>query len=154
MKRKNITDIIEEHLKETLIRSGEIVIQRNDITTLFGCVPSQVNYVINTRFTQEQGYVVESKRGGAGYIKISRIFHSNRSQMITLLIDKVPMHLSKNLLKEYVTILVKEKIVTRTEARLLLCLNDNLLESDVGQYIRAQLFKQQLNQLKFDDQEG
>lgn len=72
---RNITDIIEHYLKERLHKSSEYVveIQRNDLADQFQCVPSQINYVISTRFTPEKGYIVESKRGGGGYVRIQRL---------------------------------------------------------------------------------
>ncbi|NMO97548.1 CtsR family transcriptional regulator [Paenibacillus lemnae] len=72
---RNISDIIEQYLKLTLqgSKEGTIEIQRNDLAEQFSCVPSQINYVISTRFTLEKGYLVESKRGGGGYIRIQRI---------------------------------------------------------------------------------
>jgi transcriptional regulator CtsR len=72
---RNISDIIEHHLKEMLVKSSEYVveIQRNDLADHFQCVPSQINYVISTRFTPEKGYFVESKRGGGGYVRIQRL---------------------------------------------------------------------------------
>jgi transcriptional regulator CtsR len=71
---RNISDIIEQYLKNILHESpeGTVEIQRNDLADHFSCVPSQINYVISTRFTLEKGYVVESKRGGGGYIRIQR----------------------------------------------------------------------------------
>jgi transcriptional regulator CtsR len=72
---RNISDIIEQYLKNILHESpeGAIEIQRNDLAERFECVPSQINYVISTRFTLEKGYLVESKRGGGGYIRLQRI---------------------------------------------------------------------------------
>ncbi|GIP45933.1 transcriptional regulator CtsR [Paenibacillus sp. J45TS6] len=72
---RNISDIIEQYLKNILQDSsdGMIEIQRNDLADKFSCVPSQINYVISTRFTLEKGYLVESKRGGGGYIRIQRV---------------------------------------------------------------------------------
>ncbi|QOS98598.1 CtsR family transcriptional regulator [Brevibacterium sp. JNUCC-42] len=71
---RNISDIIEQHLKSILQESpnGAIEIQRSDIAERFQCVPSQINYVINTRFSIEKGYIVESKRGGGGFIRIRK----------------------------------------------------------------------------------
>ncbi|WP_150275503.1 CtsR family transcriptional regulator [Paenibacillus tepidiphilus] len=71
---RNISDIIEQYLKNILHESpeGTVEIQRNELADQFSCVPSQINYVISTRFTLEKGYVVESKRGGGGYIRIQR----------------------------------------------------------------------------------
>lgn len=72
---RNISDIIEQYLKNILQKSPDhaVEIQRNDLADQFQCVPSQINYVISTRFTLEKGYLVESKRGGGGYIRIQRI---------------------------------------------------------------------------------
>jgi len=72
---RNISDLIEHYLKQMLQDSSEgaVEIQRNELADRFSCVPSQINYVISTRFTLEKGYVVESKRGGGGYIRIQRV---------------------------------------------------------------------------------
>ena len=68
MVKRNISDVIEAYLKSYLKSHEPLEIKRSDIAERFDCVPSQINYVINTRFTQEHGYNVESKRGGGGYI--------------------------------------------------------------------------------------
>ena len=60
-------------LMDMLESSGTTEIQRNELAQTLGCVPSQINYVIASRFTPEQGYIVESRRGGGGYIKITRV---------------------------------------------------------------------------------
>lgn len=74
MKNKNISDLIEAYLKELLTTNDEYIeIRRAEIADYFQCVPSQINYVINTRFTIPKGYKVESKRGGGGYIRIVKI---------------------------------------------------------------------------------
>lgn len=72
---RNISDLIEHYLKEILQGSSEgaVEIQRSDLAEKFACVPSQINYVISTRFTLEKGYYVESKRGGGGYIRIQQV---------------------------------------------------------------------------------
>ncbi len=74
-KLRNISDLIEQYLKEILQNSpeGTVEIQRSELADKFSCVPSQINYVISTRFTLEKGYYVESKRGGGGYIRIQRV---------------------------------------------------------------------------------
>jgi transcriptional regulator CtsR len=69
----NISDLIEHYLKQILHTDGAVEIQRSDLAEKFSCVPSQINYVISTRFTLEKGYYVESKRGGGGYIRIQRV---------------------------------------------------------------------------------
>lgn len=64
---------IEEYLKKLLLQREAIEIQRNELAEFFNCVPSQINYVLSTRFTPNQGYLVESKRGGGGYVRIVKI---------------------------------------------------------------------------------
>lgn len=69
-----ITDMIASEIMRMLDHSGGTIrIQRNDLAHQLGCVPSQINYVITSRFTPEQGYLVESKRGGGGFIRIVRV---------------------------------------------------------------------------------
>ena len=69
-----MSDLVAQTILEMLDRqNGNAEIQRNELATTLGCVPSQINYVITKRFTPEQGYVVESRRGGGGYIRITRI---------------------------------------------------------------------------------
>ena len=74
-----MSDKIEAFINELLKNETEewLQIQRNELASVFGCVPSQINYVISTRFNPEHGYAVESKRGGGGYLKIKRIRCSN-----------------------------------------------------------------------------
>ena len=69
-----ISDIIEQFIKECMNNeSGSVELKRNELAGKFNCVPSQINYVISTRFTTEKGYIVESRRGGGGCIIIKRI---------------------------------------------------------------------------------
>ncbi|MDR2465729.1 MAG: CtsR family transcriptional regulator, partial [Streptococcaceae bacterium] len=73
----NNSDKIEEYIKRLFKDEDAIEIQRRDMAHLFDVVPSQINYVINTRFTRPKGYTVESKRGGGGYIRIVKITFSD-----------------------------------------------------------------------------
>lgn len=70
----NLADYIEQHLRRLLdlAEGGSIEIQRRDLADQFNCVPSQINYVISTRFTVDRGFIVESRRGEGGYIRIFR----------------------------------------------------------------------------------
>ena len=69
----SLSNDIARMLLEMLEDDGRAEIQRNELAQTLGCVPSQINYVISSRFTPEQGYIVESRRGGGGYIKITRV---------------------------------------------------------------------------------
>ena len=71
-----VSDLIEEFIKDLFDENEYIEIQRNDLAQQFNCVPSQINYVISTRFKPSQGYYVESKRGGGGHITINKVNYS------------------------------------------------------------------------------
>ena len=77
----NMTDILEEYIKKLFNEAPEdhIIIKRSNVAQKFDCVPSQLNYVIKTRFTPEHGFIIESKRGGGGFIRITKItLHTNK----------------------------------------------------------------------------
>lgn len=86
-----ISDVVAEYIRQMLDESnGTAEIQRNELANNIGCVPSQINYVIRSRFTQEQGYVVESRRGGGGYIRITRIcFTTDKGSVIMHIVNSV-----------------------------------------------------------------
>lgn len=70
----SLSDLIETFIKQMMIDTdGSIELQRNELASQFNCVPSQINYVISTRFTTDRGYYVESRRGGGGHVRIKRI---------------------------------------------------------------------------------
>ena len=83
----NISNIIAGMISDMLEDDGYTEIQRNELAQKIGCVPSQINYVISSRFTPEHGYIVESRRGGGGYIKITRASYDR---------DSLKMHLIKS----------------------------------------------------------
>ena len=78
-----ITKRIFELIEESEMNSAEI--QRNELATLLGCAPSQINYVLSSRFTPEQGYIIESRRGGGGYIRISRVSLNNSAKLMHII---------------------------------------------------------------------
>ena len=83
---KSISDIIEEFILEQLT-DGEINLSRNELANFFNCAPSQINYVITTRFTPSRGFDVESRRGGGGYIKISKLSSGDKANYIYNIIN-------------------------------------------------------------------
>ncbi|AEI46050.1 CtsR family transcriptional regulator [Paenibacillus mucilaginosus] len=94
---RNVSEMIEQYLKQVLQQSpdGVIEIQRNDLADQFQCVPSQINYVISTRFTLEKGYVVESKRGGGGYIRIQRIELHSHGAVLDHIFQTISTHMDQ-----------------------------------------------------------
>ncbi len=151
---RNISDIIESYLKKVLEMSdSEIVeIKRNEIAESFQCVPSQINYVINTRFTIEKGYLVESKRGGGGYIRITKVQSHDQSHLIDQLIVLIESRISQSNAEHVVYRLVEEEVVTEREAKLMMIVMDRsvinigLPERDE---LRARMLKALLLTLKY-----
>lgn len=88
-----VSDIIEEFIKELFDDGEEIEIQRNDLAQKFNCVPSQINYVISTRFKASQGYYVESRRGGGGHIKIRKV-NNTKSDYLMHIINNIGSDIS------------------------------------------------------------
>lgn len=82
-----LSDLISKRIIEMLDSSEENVaeIQRNEFAETIGCVPSQINYVLSSRFTPEHGYMIESRRGGGGYIRITRISLSKSSAIMHII---------------------------------------------------------------------
>ena len=110
----NMTDILEQYIMNLFKEATEdhIIIKRSNVAQKFDCVPSQLNYVIKTRFTPEHGFIIESKRGGGGFIRITKITLHTNKDYIDYLIETVDneiieveesMRLAKILLeKEYI----------------------------------------------------
>lgn len=151
---RNISDIIEQYLKEVLKVSDEniVMIKRSEIAEKFQCVPSQINYVINTRFTVEKGYIVESKRGGGGYIRITKVKTNDHAALIGEIESLISTQLSQSTAENIIVRLFEEGAITKREANLMLNAVDrsiltlSLPDRDV---IRARLLKAMLTALKY-----
>lgn len=142
---RNISDVIEQYLKQVLKESqaNAIEIKRQDIAQRFECAPSQINYVINTRFTVEKGYLVESKRGGGGYIRIRRVILHEKQDVLSSLMDVIHEHprLNEQLVENVLIRLVEEQMMQEQEAQLIYhLLSDEALNLQVDDrsYIRRQ----------------
>ncbi|SFU68050.1 CtsR family transcriptional regulator [Alicyclobacillus macrosporangiidus] len=116
----NISDIIERYLKRILqqSQSGVIEVQRSELAELFQCVPSQINYVISTRFSVDHGYVVESKRGGGGYIRIRRIDLDEHAPLVSL-VRSMGSTISQREAESVIDRLRREQVVSEREAAML-----------------------------------
>ncbi|NGP46725.1 CtsR family transcriptional regulator [Bacillaceae bacterium SIJ1] len=152
---RNISDIIEEYLKEVFQQSEAeaVEIKRHEIADRFQCVPSQINYVIKTRFTVEKGYIVESKRGGGGYIRITKVKPGDHARLIDHLLDlldhkPIPQAPAEHMLLR----LYEEGAVTKRESMILLKLMDRaVLDIPIEQRdsLRSRLLYSILNTLKY-----
>ncbi|GGD03733.1 transcriptional regulator [Thalassobacillus devorans] len=118
---RNISDIIEAYLKQILDsnRQDAIEIKRSEIAERFQCVPSQINYVIKTRFTVEKGYIVESKRGGGGYIRIIRVKHQDDTKLLDEILENIRDKVTQTAAIDIIERLLEEEIITEREAKLM-----------------------------------
>ena len=140
-----MTDLIARQINQMLEEDGGTVrIQRNELASQIGCAPSQINYVITNRFTVEQGYLVESRRGGGGFIQIVKIESSHR-EAIFHLINSIGSKLDEYSARMILQNLVCDKFLTEKESKIILSalLDQNFkgLPDETKQSIRANLFK-------------
>jgi transcriptional regulator of stress and heat shock response len=113
----NLADLIEQYLRMVLEQKKIIELQRRDLAKMFRCVPSQINYVLETRFTPEKGFVVESKRGGGGYIRITQIRW--RVSEIPLIIENlVPDVVEEKAIEDLLAQLVENELLDADAAQL------------------------------------
>lgn len=140
----NLADDIEEFLK-SMLRDGRVVeIQRAMLASQFGCAPSQINYVLATRFTPERGYVVESRRGGGGYLRIIRLNLEVGEALQRLVSQQIGPQLSQDEAQGYIQQLREQGIINDREAALMWAAIQREvigLELPVRDLIRANLLK-------------
>ena len=152
MQPSNMSDIIEEYLKNVLLAQEKVEIRRSEIADRFNCVPSQINYVINTRFTVQQGYVVESKRGGGGYIRIMKVNLVDDMDIIDALLEVVPEELSIKQANHILQNLYDNELLSKREAQLLSITmsKESLTEAEqCSNQLRSNMMKNILTSLKY-----
>ena len=147
MRFKNTSDHIEAYIKAILEQSGMVELQRSQLADPFQVVPSQINYVIKTRFTESRGYLVESKRGGGGYIRIGRIEFSNHHEMLRDLLYSVGEEVSLAIFEDVLRLLFEQDLVTRQEMNLLLAMATDRVLGDDANLIRANMLRQLLQEV-------
>ncbi|MBF7082816.1 CtsR family transcriptional regulator [Desulfallas sp. Bu1-1] len=137
----NLSNIIEQYLNKLIeLNGGQLVeIQRNELAEKFNCAPSQINYVLATRFTIERGFMVESQRGGGGYVRIVKVpLSDNEFDLVNEVISMVGDRISERSAMAILARLMEEEIVTRREAAIIkAALSRNVLR--IGLPARDQL---------------
>jgi len=151
---RNISDIIESYLKKVLEMSEQeiVEIKRSEIADKFQCVPSQINYVINTRFTIEKGYTVESKRGGGGYIRIMKVRTRDDAHLVDQLLSLIKSRIAQGSAEDVIFRLVEEGVITDREAKIMLSVIDRsvlYIELPYRDELRARMLKAMLTTLKY-----
>ena len=142
-----MSDVIEEFIKELFNEDNEVVeIQRNELAEHFNCVPSQINYVISTRFKPSQGYYVESRRGGGGHITIKKV-NNSKEDYIMHIINNIGDSLTANEVDILISDFLSYGLITTKEAKLLkVATSDNVLRlpKEEKEKQRARIFKNML----------
>lgn len=115
-----LTDSIEAFIKSLLQEGQEQVdVQRNELAQYFRCAPSQITYVLSTRFTPDHGYVIESRRGGGGYIRIVRLRESPGSNLLYLINQRIGDSISRQDCEAIISQLHENEVLTDNEAGLM-----------------------------------
>lgn len=152
---KSMSDMIEDYLKEILDQTPEIEIKRSDIANQFDVVPSQINYVIKTRFTIQNGYLVRSKRGGGGYIRIEQINELDNVDLIEMLLSSIGTSLTECEASNIINTLYNADLITQREGNIMMvAISRQTLSVDNRQaedILRANVLSAMLNRLRFEN---
>ena len=146
-----ISDMIAGFIHEALEDEGGCcVLQRSDLANRFGCVPSQINYVISTRFSPEHGYQVESRRGGNGFIRIRRVQLDARC-LVMHTVNAIGNSVDICTTRAFLSNLLDAEALNPHTARLMLAAMEagalGALPREYQNQVRASIFKQMLIQL-------
>lgn len=114
-----LSDAIEHFIKELMEEDKQIEVKRNELAQHFGCAPSQINYVLATRFSVDHGYIIESRRGGGGYVRIVRMTQGANDNMLETLLKRVGTSIDEESANAIIACLHDRKLITRREALLM-----------------------------------
>ena len=140
-----LSDIIEEFIKQMFNenRDNVIFIQRNELADQFRCAPSQINYVLTTRFTYERGYLIESKRGGGGHIAIKQLDDDNSNRREELINQRIGETITYHNANALLNHLLESGVIEERECEIMkIAINDRSLTSaDNKNKVRADILK-------------
>ena len=143
-----LSDIIESFIKNMLVENGgeQVQIQRNELADQFRCAPSQINYVLTTRFTYDKGYVIESRRGGGGYIVIKQVTYDGSEERNNMIYDVVGDSITNYNAVTLLQSLHDSKLITDREFEIIkIAINDRTLsDTEDRNKVRASILKAML----------
>ncbi len=154
----SLSDQIERYLRNLLNKfEGVIEIKRNKLADDFNCAPSQINYVLNTRFTMQRGYVVESQRGGGGYIRVIKVDIESKNDTLKKIINKSLDLMSQSKAEAIIERLFENELISKREKYLMkIATHRKIIGVDLPHrdYIRGRILKGMLEVvLKYDQEE-
>ena len=114
-----LSDNIERFIKELMEEDAQIDLRRNELAQHFGCAPSQINYVLATRFSVDHGYIIESRRGGGGFVRIVRMKARSDQSLMNLLLERVGNSITEEAALAIIEQLFERGLVTRNESMLM-----------------------------------
>ncbi len=144
----NISDIIEKFILDAIKQDSEIDLSRNELANFFGCSPSQINYVLSTRFTLDRGFDVTSQRGGGGYIRLVRV---NEDSVLRTVLNRLKEPIDYLGAKHILDNLVYNNVISEEESDILsLAVSSKALSSPINNenYIRSQILRNVLVNIK------
>lgn len=115
---RNLAELIEQYLRNILLQNQMVELQRRELAKIFRCAPSQINYVLETRFTLDRGFIVESKRGGGGYIRITQVKWQSADNLPQLIEQLIPKTICENDAEELLFNLVNKELINTEAAQM------------------------------------
>lgn len=151
-----LSDNIEQFIKELMCEDTRVELKRNELAQHFGCAPSQINYVLATRFSVDHGYIIESRRGGGGYVRIVRMQPRGDGNLLDALLTRVGNSVDEERANAIIAHLADIKLITSNEAALMraaVSRNALALPISAKDVLRAAVMKNMLIQV-FRNAEG
>lgn len=140
----NISDIIEKFLLDALSHDDSMDISRNELANYFNVAPSQINYVLSTRFTTDRGFEVVSQRGGSGYIRLIKLDFSNDDYIKDLISNRLKNPIDYNSAKQVLLNLQDNNIISESEYDIILTMISQKALSNpfnIEDKLRSQIMK-------------
>jgi transcriptional regulator CtsR len=151
-----LSDLIEQFIKELLNQSeGQLELQRNEMADYFDCAPSQINYVLATRFSLDKGYIIESRRGGGGFVRIIRLDVDKDEYIIHLITERIGNRITQQEAENIIERMEDQEMISHRESMIMKAvMKDKVIAvpATIKESIRANLLKAML--LKILDTEG
>ncbi len=145
-----LSDSIERFIKDLMDEEAQIEVRRNELAQHFGCAPSQINYVLATRFSVDHGYIIESRRGGGGYVRIMRMCERSEENLLTARLERVGNSIDGDSASAIIAHLQDRKLVSKREAALMrsaISRNALALPISAKDVLRAAVFRNMLKQV-------
>ena len=152
-----LSDSIEHFIKDLMTEDAHVELRRNELAQHFGCAPSQINYVLATRFSVDHGYIIESRRGGGGYVRIVRMQTRGETNFLDMLLNRVGNSVDEETAVAIISNLRERNMVTDSEAALMrsaVSRNALALPISAKDVLRAAVFRNMLVQVFKNLEEG